>query len=161
MPNDVPASNHWNGRVVWSDLEFLFPCDDPFHRGCGFFEWTLCLETREFRCERIEKGEERSDAWDFVIVDAPLIKEKDLPGIARGWLERWVPQLARKTIRAVSYEEFRRIWARFEELHPDAEEKDVMHICRQRMLEIESGTAELIPFEEIRRRGMIEDSDGT
>jgi hypothetical protein len=63
---------------------------------------------------------------------------------SRAWLEHWVPQLAQKTIRAVSYEEFRRIWARFEELHPDAEENDVMHICRQLMLEIESGAAELI-----------------
>jgi hypothetical protein len=160
MSHAEDESQHWNGRVVWTDLEFWFPCADPFHRGCGFFEWTLCLETAEFRRKCLEDGEERSDSWDFVIVDAPIIEEKNLPEIARRWLERWVPQLAPKPIRLVSYEESRRIWARFEEMHPDAEQEDVMHVCQQRLVAIENGTVELVPIDEIRREILENGDDG-
>jgi hypothetical protein len=152
MPDDSPIGSHWAGVVVWTDLEFWFPCDDPFHKGCGFFLWTLCLETAAFHRRNLEDGEEKHDRWDFVIVDRPAIEENRLAGIARGWLEQWVPQLAAKPIREVSYEESRRIWARFEEMHPDAEEEDVMRVCQQRLLEIESGTAELVSFDEIHDR---------
>ena len=135
------GGRHWEGIVLWSDLEFWFPCDDPFHCGCGFFEWTLCLETAEFHRGCMEENENGHDAWDFIIVDAPVIEQNRLAYIARGWLERWVPQLAAKPIRAVPYEESRRIWARFEEMHPDAGQVDVLRVCQQRIVEIESGTA--------------------
>jgi hypothetical protein len=143
------GGRHWEGIVVWSDLEFWFPCDDPFHCGCGFFEWTLCLETAEFLCRCIEENENGHDAWDFIIVVAPVIEQNRLADIARDWLERWVPQLAAKPVRAASYEESRRIWARFEEMHPDAEQVDVLRVCQQRIVEIEGGTAKLVSFDDV------------